>query len=307
MSEAEVRDKLTGALKHLKYALELCHRQWKTGRMFIFEHPVAATSWGTKMMEAMARLDGVQMVNFDFCGLGMKTEGENGEQVPARKRTRVLTNSGHIAAALRYYQCQGGHKHRHLDGGRARACEQYPEEFSELIVRGLKQELEDREWAKMAFEKIKEAKEIPALMAITEEAEKRRATAGDVPDHEPDAEAMARLYAGCEFVDDLSGNHLDAKEVVKARLLEMRFFRQMGVYTKVERKTNMKAITTKWLDINKGDTKSPNYRSRLVGRELNLQKRDDLFAGTPPLESLRYIVSRCASKKGNLIMAIDIK
>jgi hypothetical protein len=101
MSEAEVRDKLTGALKHLKYALELCHRQWKAGRMFIFEHLVAATSWGTKMMAAMARLEGVHMVNFDFCGLGMTTEGESGDQVPARKRTRVLTNSCHIVAALK--------------------------------------------------------------------------------------------------------------------------------------------------------------------------------------------------------------
>jgi hypothetical protein len=50
-----------------------------------------------------------------------------------------------------------------------------------------------------------------------------------------------------------------------------------------------------------------NIRSRLVGRELNLSKRDDLFAGTPPLESLRYVVSRCASTPGNIIKVICIK
>ena len=69
----------------------------------------------------------------------------------------------------------------------------------------------------------------------------------------------------------------------------------------------MRPITTRWLDINKGDNKNPNYRSRLVGGELNVYKRDDLFAGTPPLESLRYLASRCASRKGHVMMAIDVK
>ena len=45
----------------------------------------------------------------------------------------------------------------------------------------------------------------------------------------------------------------------------------------------MKVISTKGLDINKGDEANPNHRSRLVGRELDLSKRDGLFAGTPPL------------------------
>merc|ERR1711884_502121 len=60
---------------------------------------------------------------------------------------------------------------------------------------------------------------------------------------------------------------------------------------------------------NGGDSE-PNYRSRLVGRELNLQDRPDLFAATPPLERLRYIVSRCASaqnlRRSHRILSIDV-
>ena len=59
----------------------------------------------------------------------------------------------------------------------------------------------------------------------------------------------------------------------------------------------MKVISTRWLDVNKGDAKNPDHRARLVAREINTHKRDDLFAATPPLESLRAIISSCASNQ----------
>ena len=72
----------------------------------------------------------------------------------------------------------------------------------------------------------------------------------------------------------------------------------------------MKVITTKWLDVNKGYEKKPNYCARLVGREVAYEKRDDLYAATPPLESLRALLSLCASQlKGRnpwRIMALDV-
>ena len=59
----------------------------------------------------------------------------------------------------------------------------------------------------------------------------------------------------------------------------------MGVYSKVPRgeakALGAKVISTKWVDTNKGSEGDPNYRSRLVGRELNLSDRPDLFAATP--------------------------
>ena len=65
----------------------------------------------------------------------------------------------------------------------------------------------------------------------------------------------------------------------------MAYFRKMGVYSKVPREEaralGAKVISTKWVDTNKGSESEPNYRSRLVGRELNLSDRPDLFAATP--------------------------
>ena len=88
----------------------------------------------------------------------------------------------------------------------------------------------------------------------------------------------------------------------------------MGVYSKVPRSeavTNgCKVISTRWTDINKGDDKKPNCRSRLVGKEIKRDKRLDLFAATPPPGALKAVLSICASsqykKKPNRLVSIDV-
>ena len=103
--------------------------------------------------------------------------------------------------------------------------------------------------------------------------------------------------------------------VKKARMEEMRELNKHKVYEKVPRwrakEAGGKVVTTRWIDINKGDGQNPNYRARLVGREIKMDKRLDLFAATPPLESLRLMCSLCASnqwrKDPYRILSIDIK
>ena len=95
-----------------------------------------------------------------------------------------------------------------------------------------------------------------------------------------------------EFGDGVKGGPLNRTMVTEARRLEMAYVNNMGVYTKVPReearKSGTRVITTKWVDTNKGSEIEPNYRSRLVGRELNLSERPDLFAATPPRNVLHF-------------------
>ena len=63
-------------------------------------------------------------------------------------------------------------------------------------------------------------------------------------------------------------------------------------------KKKWKIIKTKWIDINKGDEKSPVMRSRLVGKEFNDGIDENMFAATPPLEALRLFVSDAATVEG---------
>ena len=61
--------------------------------------------------------------------------------------------------------------------------------------------------------------------------------------------------------------------------------------------TGKKPDNLRWVNVNKGDDESPNVRCRIVAKDFNVDKRPDLFAATPPLEYLRYVVPRCASSQ----------
>ena len=112
--------------------------------------------------------------------------------------------------------------------------------------------------------------------------------------------AKLGLHNGMEYAsDDVTGVELDPKLMKEAREVEMTFFKKMVVYTRVPRSMQRmrggKIIGVRWVDVNKGDQEKPDYRSRLVGQEFNTAKDDELYASTPPLEALRYVVSSAAT------------
>ena len=78
----------------------------------------------------------------------------------------------------------------------------------------------------------------------------------------------------------------------------MTFFRKMQVYTRVSRAMQKmkggKIIGVQWVGASKGDSEKPDTRSRLVGQEFNTGKNDELYASTPPLEALRFVISSAA-------------
>ena len=113
-------------------------------------------------------------------------------------------------------------------------------------------------------------------------------------------------------VDDVSGAALDPILVQAARQVEMYYFRRMKVYDKVHRDQawGHKLIRTTWIDTNKGDHVKPDHRSRLVALEFNEYTDPSLFAATPPLEAMRYIVHRAATNRygsnRHCMMTVDV-
>ena len=71
--------------------------------------------------------------------------------------------------------------------------------------------------------------------------------------------------------DDVSNAPLNPVLMRKAREVEMEYFERLGVYERVPRShqvaTGGKTISVRWVDVNKGDTAEPDYRSRVVGRD----------------------------------------
>jgi len=104
-----------------------------------------------------------------------------------------------------------------------------------------------------------------------------------------------------QYYDDISGALLDPKLVSEARRKEIEFVHQFGVYEKVpkEQAIGKTKVSIKWVDVNKGDAGMPEYRSRLVGRELRRWDpfMSGTFAATPPTEALRFMLSNFMTRK----------
>ena len=103
------------------------------------------------------------------------------------------------------------------------------------------------------------------------------------------------------FVDDLTGQPLPPDLCRAARKLELDYFREKEVWairrvSEALRRTGRPPITVRWVEVNKGDDLNPNVRSRLVAREIRLPGEDAIFAPTPPLESLRMVLSHAATQ-----------
>ena len=105
---------------------------------------------------------------------------------------------------------------------------------------------------------------------------------------------------GETYYDDITGEELPHDLLVEARRIEIKYYRQMKVYTKVPWKeaietTGKAPIKVRWVDVNKGTQDAPDIRPRLVAKEIKKSERPDLFAGAPPLEALRLMLSMAAS------------
>ena len=105
-----------------------------------------------------------------------------------------------------------------------------------------------------------------------------------------------------ELRDRSTGLPLDAEMVRKARELEMQYMDELKVLENGNRdecmtETGRAPIPTDWVDINKGDSLRPNYRSRLVCQETRGRSTIDMedwaatFAATPPYEAFRLQLS----------------
>ena len=95
-----------------------------------------------------------------------------------------------------------------------------------------------------------------------------------------------------------TGQLLKDELALKARRVELDYFEFLGCLKKVPRQnaraaTGRPPVSVRWVDTNKGDEVHPNYKSRLVARQLKAmdQSGKSFFAPAPPLEALRTVLS----------------
>ena len=267
-------DELEEGIDHMGYACALYSKQAKSGRYFIHEQPATASSWDLPCVQRVAAMKGVQVVRFDQCMFGLTTP--NGGK--AKKPMRVMTNSPAVAEALSV-RCDGSHEHEHSVKGLARCAQGYPRKLVEIMC---------------------------DAMAMQVFLDKH---SPDLRNKEPICEVNQ-----AQFVDSISGEALDTNMVQAARQEEIEFVRRMHLYDKIPIQecweyTGRKPVGVRWVDVNKGTPEMPNYRSRVVAKEIKLYEQHEFFSATPPLEALKVLLSSAArrDRRKVRVMHIDVR
>jgi hypothetical protein len=262
------------------------------GRYFLHEHPKGARSWEEPEVEELRKDPRVYEVTGPMCRWKMESSDAWGKGL-VKKETRWLTNSRHIATILSgvcsNVEGKTWHRHVNLINGRARSAQVYPPLLVRGILEALRNQLaEDGEFSQ-ALNSLGAGPVPDAVPVIDEEQE--------VYDSLPPAD----LPVAGPVYDSNTGAELDLAKVAAARREELDWVQKQCIYKKVPaeqaRAAGKVPITMKWVDRNKGDLERPNYRSRIVCREIKRSKNADYipehasFSAMPPLEALKMLLS----------------
>ena len=276
---------------HLDFCAKLYSIQLAAKRYFVHEHPTSATSWKVKSIQQIADSPTVLTAKAHMCAYGMMSADKDGEG-PALKPTTFLTNSVCLHRALGK-RCPGHERHVHLMEGRAAKAQEYPRGLCRAMVVGIVEQARLDASGMVSIQCVEGEDGWEDIMNVEHEPEEWR-----------------------KYWDDVSGEQLDTELSIAARKDEIEAIHSMGVYVKVPiaqclAETGRRPVGTRWVDTNKGDLTNPKVRCRLVAQEVAIGKIPELFAATPPIEYIRYLVSCCASsqwsKKPTRVMVSDVK
>ncbi len=232
-------------------------------------------------------------------------EAENGQ--PLKKSTGWMSNSQRILNSLAL-RCGGrnGACSRGAGGRHGVAMERdatlsaiYPFDLCRAILEGARQQLRDDDRLTTGVYCIMPR---PDAHLTDVQLERRVKRLMHITDGYDDAEAMATTVTGAgQYRDAITGQPLDPDMVRAARRKELEYFNSKHVWdvrdrAEALRRQGKPPISVRWIDVNKGDDSDPNYRSRLVAREIRRAGEDPIFAPAPPLESIRTVLSLAATQ-----------
>ena len=281
-----------GATVRMNFVAKLYREQLQGGRYFLHEHPLWATSWALGSIEELMAQPQVTRVHGDQCQFGAQIQSGPGHGQPIKKPSGFMTNSPEIARALDV-RCRGtggrcsrpgGGVHQLCSGRHAREAAKYPRALCKAMLKGVRNQM------------------------VSDGLLKNGCFGLQAPDDDGEVEmhmrGPAQGYSGA-YRDDLTGQVLKDELVKAARAKELAFFHSRRVWLKVPKaharaKGGRPPISVRWVDVNKGDDVQPNYRSRLVARQLRAMdlSGQSFFAPAPPLEALRTVLSLAATSVG---------
>ena len=324
MDPAVVEKRRKEAVRHLRFVIGIYMIQISNGRHFLHEHPETASSWADPAMVDLLSLPKVSSVVSDQCEYGLLTPGPGGVPMAAKKPTRWASSSPHMLKRLSK-RCSKTHEHQQLQGGRAKACENYPIELITEILRGIRDTADhEEEWgdecvssldAKVMSAALLHDMSCSSLVAAYRAKDLEESTANlsvRFKHHNGRIEDVNLSFKET-YKDEYTCEELPIGHVRTAMQEELAYFCDkvwVGVpMSEALDDPNGKVIGSRWVNCNKNDVNDPDVRCRLVAQEINLHPDDSFYAATPPLEAKRMLFSEWASTQDvyRQLSFIDVK
>ena len=291
-SEDEIRRERARAVMHVNFTVELMEMQLADDRFFLFEHPEWASSWKLESLKKLMSYPGVERTRADQCQHGLQAERGRMAGHPVMKPTGFLSNAPLLLKQLekrcsgKKGWCSNGQRHAPCSAGVAKDAQVYGKELCRAMLRGMQDQLKELCMLQSG---------VMGIQSRAAQWEGNEILIADDP----------RAGFSGSFRDDLTGQILNDSLVAEARTKELEYFNKKMVWQKVDKVTTQRAghklVSVRWVDVNKGDNSCPNYRSRLVARQLKAHDKSGaiFFAPTPPLEALRTVLSRATTKRAD--------
>eukprot|EP00435_Cladocopium_sp_Y103_P016186 s3646_g4.t1 len=136
MTKEKQQQLMSEGMTYLEHAMQAVQEQLRRRRFFMFEHPARASSWNTPAVRAVLAEPEVQVITVDMCVFGLRSKVN---QIPMRKRTKIMTNSKILAKRLQNCLCKGGHQHQTIQGQeggvrRSTWAQIYPQGFVDILA-----------------------------------------------------------------------------------------------------------------------------------------------------------------------------
>ena len=198
-----------------------------------------------------------------------------------------ITNSMCIAKELSKFnyrnRCGSHREHVRLVDGRAKCRANRPSALVAVILRGFKAQAE--------YDKMVNGMGVSVdSMDVGYNVDTETREMVHLPEYE-------------SIFDEVTGVQLPPEQVAPARRKEIEFLRSFPVYKHVDagEAEGHEIIDTRWVDVNKGDQNNMNVRSRLCAKEFKWKNPwlEDTFAGTPPWEGIKMVLSKAMTKSKN--------
>ena len=271
----------------LHETISVYHQQRVEGRYFLHEHPVGCSSWDDPEMKKLQIEKEVYTVSSPICCYQIKHP--HAQDIVIYKAMKWVTNSRVLAEALdkrcKDTKGQTWDRQATLVGGISHMTTSYTPALVDAVLKGLRsQMILDGQVSSL---ELKFAGPVPSETVFDSQ----------------DSEEVEKLT---EYYDEITGALLPPDLVEKGKQEEIKWVKEIGLYTKIPRKEakerGITIVPIKWVLTEKGDRDNPNVRCRLVGKELKAKTKDallahELFSAMPPWETVKVLLSLLVSSE----------